>query len=319
MRSRFSAFWWCLCCCYLTVVWAQDPYSLKVDATVVSVDVTVVDSKGNLVNDLDKDDFSLYENGILQPIRFFSPVSAPYNVFLLFDSSGSTIDNRDFMQNAVAGLLENLRPQDSIAMASFDDDFKLALSWSTDRIKAGSALRQIMRPRPSYETRFYSSLDRTLRREFKGVVGRRAIVVLTDGQDTRLLYGANGDLRKVLTSSRDARIPIYIVGLDVERPAPSFLAPNTANFLKAVHLNMKRFAENSGGQLLVPKTFDDVTGLYKQIGRTLGTAYSIGYVPPQAVDDGAFHRIEVKPRDTNLRLKQSRSGYYAEPVIAVRK
>ena len=69
---------------------AQDPSTLKLDVQVVSVDVTVVDSKGNLVNQLGKDDFLIYENGVPQSIRFFSPVSAPYNIFLLFDSSDST-------------------------------------------------------------------------------------------------------------------------------------------------------------------------------------------------------------------------------------
>src|SRR5262245_22449497 len=66
----------------------QDPYSLKVDVPVVSVDVTVVDSKGALVNNLTKSDFEIYEDGIAQGVRFFGPISEPYNVFLLFDSSG---------------------------------------------------------------------------------------------------------------------------------------------------------------------------------------------------------------------------------------
>src|SRR6267142_1844085 len=111
----------------------QAPYTLKLDVPVVSIDVTVLDSKNDLINDLTRADFLVYENAIPQDIRFFSPVSAPYNVFLLFDSSGSTRTNRGFMGSAVAKLIGNLRPQDSIAIASFDDDFRLSLGWSTDR------------------------------------------------------------------------------------------------------------------------------------------------------------------------------------------
>ena len=110
----------------------QGPYTLKLDVPVVSIDVTVLDSKNNLINDLTRDDFLVYESAIPQDVRFFSPVSAPYNVFLLFDSSGSTRTNRDSMGSAVAKLIANLRPQDSIAIASFGDDFRSILRWSTD-------------------------------------------------------------------------------------------------------------------------------------------------------------------------------------------
>ena len=106
-----------------SLLFLQDPGTLKVDVPIVSVDVTVVDSKGALVNNLTKGDFEIYEDGIAQEVRFFSPVSAPYNVFLLFDSSGSTRDNLDFMVQAAAELIVNLRPEDKLAIASFDDDF----------------------------------------------------------------------------------------------------------------------------------------------------------------------------------------------------
>jgi hypothetical protein len=74
---------------------------------------------------------------------------------------------------------------------------------------------------------------------------------------------------------------------------------------------MQRFADNSGGELLFPKDVDDVTRLYDEIGRRLGTSYSLGYVPSVTRPDGKFHKIEVKTRRDGLRLVQSRSGYQA--------
>src|SRR5437868_6962748 len=119
----------------ITFLFTQDPYTVKLDVPVVSIDVTVLDSKDNLVSNLTKDDFLIYENGVPQIVKFFSPVSAPYHIFLLFDSSGSTRNNQSFMQTAAEKLIENLRPQDSIALGSFDDGFKLHLAWTTDRAK----------------------------------------------------------------------------------------------------------------------------------------------------------------------------------------
>src|SRR5215470_13844572 len=290
----------------------QDPSTLKLDVQVVSVDVTVVDSKGNLVNRLGKDDFLISENGIPQSIRFFSPVSAPYNIFLLFDSSDSTRGDRQFMVRAALALLDNLQPQDRVAFGSFDDRFRRHVSWTADRNLAAAALREISQPHESYGTYFYSALDETLRKEFKGVTGRRAIVVLTDGHDTRMIYGSNGDLKKVLQSAREQRIPVFLVALPGE-PASQVVSPNTQAYLETVSLNMQHIVDNSGGEILFSKDLDDVVRLYEQLGRRLGMAYSLGYVPANSSTDGSFRRIQIKTRDDSLHLSQSREGYYARP------
>src|SRR5262245_25437557 len=97
----------------------QVPYILKVDVPLVSVDITVRDAAGKPVNDLVSEDFEVYEDGVRQDIRNFSPVSTPYDVFLLFDRSGSTQHKWPFMQRAVASFIASLRPQDRIAIGSF--------------------------------------------------------------------------------------------------------------------------------------------------------------------------------------------------------
>ena len=291
---------------------AQDPFTLKLDVEVVSVDVTVLDSKDNLVNNLTKDDFLIYEDRVPQPIRFFSPVSAPSHIFLLFDTSDSTVGNRNFMVNSANKLIENLKPQDSIALGSFDDRFQLDLPWTTERARASKALKYMLRPRESNGTRFYSALDRTLRREFKGVTGRRAVVVLTDGQDTPFFYESRGDFKKALESTRQQRIPVYIVALKSDA-ASRAVFQNTLVYLQTMQFNMQRFADNSGGEMLFPKDLDDVERLYEQLGQRLGSSYSLGYVPSSGKRDGKPHRIEVKTRAGGHRITQSRTSYHVLP------
>jgi Ca-activated chloride channel homolog len=292
------------------VALAQGPYTLKLDVPVVSVDVTATDLQGALVNDLTKDDFFVYEDGVLQPIQYFSPISAPYNVFLLFDSSDSTRENRDFMENAAAKLLENLRPQDSVAVGSFDDEFKVRSRWSVDKARAAAAVRALARRRDTNETRFYDALEQTLRHEFKGVSGRRAVVVLTDGEDTEVVVGRNRDFKRALQATPEPRIPVFLVALPNASASPQN-SPNVRLYLDRVRDNMQRLVDNSGGEILFSKDLDDVVRLYEKIGRQLGSSYSLGYVPSNTRKDGTFRKIAVKARNNGFRLTQSRTGYNA--------
>jgi len=286
---------------------AQDsPFTVKVDVPVVSVDVVVTDAAGELISNLNKDDFEIYEDGTSQPIQFFSPVSAPYNVFLLFDRSASTQENWTFMQQAVVRFIENLRPQDRVAIATFAKDFAVSLAWSADRKKAVAALDRIGQLNDGSETRLYAALDRTLRREFKNVIGRRAVIVLTDGKDTEYAYENDGDLKKALKAAAQERVPIYFVAVEDEADARIIL-PRTRQYLFEVRDYMHQLAERSGGQVLQPKTLNDLTPMYDQIGRAFGTSYSLGYIPAAAAK--GTHRILIKTRSAGPRITQSRDVY----------
>jgi Ca-activated chloride channel homolog len=287
---------------------AQDLYTLKVEVPVVSVDVTVTDANGSLINDLTKADFQILEDGVPQDIRFFSPVSAPYNVFLLFDRSGSTRDRWSFMQKAVARFIEDLRPQDRVALGSFDEKFDVNVAWTSDRAKVVAALDKVIYGHDSDGTRFYSALDRTLRREFKNVVGRRAVVVLTDGKDTDYLFEEEGDFRKVFRASQEQRIPVYIVALYNEADS-RVIFQRTRQYLIETREIMQLIADRSGGQVLYPKTLDDVARMYEQIGRALGTSYSLGYISSNHTSNGRVRKVEVKTGGKSYRLTQSRTEY----------
>jgi VWFA-related protein len=322
-----------------TLAAAQSPdYTLKVDVPYVSVDVTVQDPAGNPINDLSADTFSLYENGTPQEIIHFLPVSSPYNVLLLFDRSGSTQDKWLLMQRAVAGFIASLRPQDRISIATFDDAVDIQLSWTGDRPKALLVLPQLIRPIRIGGTALYGSLRRTLRSEFKKLIGRRALVVLTDGRDTSLykdIVSKNRLLepkddrgyQRALREARNQRIPVYFVAFNTDKN----LQPNTIGgdeyrslrtifpkssvadlYLVGTRMRMEEIALASGGRVLYPERLEDIVPLYQQIGGELGTSYTLGYVSSHAQSDGSFRRIEVRARDANLRLAQSRDGYYTK-------
>jgi len=321
------------------LVLGQAPdYTLKVDVPFVSVDVMVQDAGGKLINDLSANAFSVYENGIPQEIVHFLPVSTAYNILLLFDRSGSTQDKWLLMQRAVAGFIAALRPQDQIEIATFDYEVETQLPWTSDRRRALGILPELVRPNRIGGTEFYDSVERTLRREFKKTVGRRALVVLTDGRDTALYKDAVNNNRllapkddrryqRLLKLSRTQRIPVYFVAFNTDKNLqPNLIGgdeyrslrlifPNSSlpdNYLIGVRARMEEVAEASGGRVLFPERLDDIVPLYQQIGKELGTSYTLGYISSNGTIDGSFRRIEVYAKETGVRLTQSRSGYYAK-------
>lgn len=325
---------------FVSAAWvpAQEPlYTLKVDVPIVSIDVAVQDTAGKTITDLSMDDFELYENGVRQDIRYFSPAATPYNVLLLFDRSGSTQHKWPFMQRAAAGFIASLRPQDRVAIGTFDYQLQIQTPWTGDRSKALLALPELIHAKAPGGTNLYDALDRSLRREFRRVTGRRALLVLTDGRDTSLyrelvtrnrLLDPSEDrpFQKALKTAREQRIPAYFVALNTEKnlePNPMGAdeyrnlqiifrnTPMPQRYLDQVRIRMEQMAELNGGRILYPDRVEEIIPLYEQIGRELGTSYSLGYVSSNAGKDGSFRRIEIRARDRQLRFTQSRAGYYA--------
>src|SRR3989442_14761038 len=101
----------------------------------VFVDVAVFDVNNKPLTSLGMEDFLVYEDGVRQQIRNFSPVATPYNILLLFDRSGSTQNQWTLMQSAVAGFLGNLRAQNRSAGGAFDADFELLSAWQNGPVE----------------------------------------------------------------------------------------------------------------------------------------------------------------------------------------
>jgi VWFA-related protein len=315
-----------------TWVFAQTPpYTLKVNVPLVSVEVTAFDAGGRPITTLGQEDFHVYEDGAPREIRNFAPVSTPYSVFLLFDRSGSTESQWPLMQRAVARFLENLRPQDRVAMAAFDEDFEMLLDWTENRRDAILGLPGLLRPRAPGATDFYGAMDRVVRRQFRNVSGRKAVVVFSDGRDTRLYRRTvdlgrtpsmteDRDFQRILRAIQQSNTPVYFIAINTDRnlgaddPGNDYLIlkklfPKTAaphDFLVQVRERMEELAGRSAGRIFFPDTLDNVVPIYDQISRELGTSYSIGFAPGDG--SGGRRKIEVRV-ERAYRVWQSRTEY----------
>jgi VWFA-related protein len=313
---------------------AQEPvYSMKVDVGLVSLDVTVMDAQNQPMTSLLQRDFTVYEDGDEQEIKNFSTLETPYNILLLFDRSGSTQDQWRTMQRAASTFVRNLRKQDRVALASFEDGLTMLSGWSSSHSEVDQALEGLLKRGPGGGTNLYWSLERATQREFRGIEGRRAVVVLTDGRDnmlvrqtmaTSLPKSAQNDptFQHTLAALRAARIPVYFVALNTDRN-PSDLGddyylldtrfPTTGAaraFITETRKRMEMLADVSGGRVFFPKRVQAIVPVYDQISRDMSTAYSLGYISTHGGEQGRSHTIEVRVRRNGAKVRQSRENYF---------
>jgi VWFA-related protein len=289
---------------------AQEPeFQLRVDVPLVSVDVRVINSRGEPMTSLTGKDFVVLEDAEEQQIQVFSSVDTPYNILLLFDRSGSTENQWTFMQRAAARFLRNLRSQDSLAIGAFDDGLTMLSSWSDTRKEVETSIEQLTKRGPGGGTNLYQTLERAAQREFRNTTGRRAIVVLTDGRDAGLGTQRPGaaDPAFVRTQSivQNARVPLYFVALNTDRnPGTGY---SSASVVGQARSRMELLANATGGAIFFPKNIGDIVDVYDQVSKDLSSSYSLAYTSKRPSASGQTRKIEVRVHGANV--KQSRETY----------
>ncbi len=155
--------------------------TLRVSTTLVTVPVSVMDRDGKYVPDLRKEDFKIYEEGAEQEVAYFASVEKPFTVALVLDTSGSTLNKLEEIHEAAISFVNQLRPDDSVMVVSFDDRVRLLCEPTTDRYAIQSAIR---RSEPGDGTKLYDAMDFVINQRLNQIKGRKAIVLFTDGVDT---------------------------------------------------------------------------------------------------------------------------------------
>ena len=154
---------------------------VRVDTTLVSIPVSVMDRDGKYITNLTKDDFRVWEDGTEQKVAYFASTEKPFTVALLIDTSGSTRNKLEDIQDAAIAFVEQLRPDDHVMVVSFSDKIRVLSQPTNDRNALRNAIR---RTEPGDGTRLYDAVDQVINQSLNRVEGRKAIVLFTDGVDT---------------------------------------------------------------------------------------------------------------------------------------
>ncbi|MGE0103758.1 MAG: VWA domain-containing protein [Blastocatellales bacterium] len=157
-----------------------DDGTIRLDTTLVSVPVSVLDRDGRFVPFLKKADFQIFEDGTKQDIESFESVEVPFNVVLMLDTSNSTRFRLEDIQGAAYAFVGQLRPDDRVMVVSFDSQYRINCDFTSDRYELREA---IYGTRPGGSTKLYEAMDMVVQR-LEEMQGRKAIVIFTDGVDT---------------------------------------------------------------------------------------------------------------------------------------
>ncbi len=196
----------------------------KTGVDVVSVSATVTDASGRFVRNLTRDDFVLYEDGVAQPILYFNNERVPVSLGLALDTSGSMAGEKiRAAQGALSRfLVDLLGPEDEVFVYRFSDEAVLVQGWTTDRRRLPALLGGIQ---PSGETVLYDTVSESLPLAKSGHHRKKALVVISDGNDTGSMISVSEVQRQI----RESEILVYAVGIDghseLGRVAPSPVRP----------------------------------------------------------------------------------------------
>jgi Ca-activated chloride channel family protein len=154
---------------------------LRVDTTLVSIPVSVMDRDGKFIPNLRKEDFQIWEDGIEQQVAYFASTEKPFTLALVIDTSGSTKNRLQEIQDAAIAFVGQLRPDDRVMIVSFSDKIRVLSQPTSDRNLLRNA---ILQTQPGSGTRLYDAVDMVINQYFNRIEGRKAIVLFTDGVDT---------------------------------------------------------------------------------------------------------------------------------------
>src|SRR5215211_8471764 len=184
---------------------------IRVNTTLVTLPVSVMDRDGRYIPNLQKEDFRIWEDGVEQQVAFFASVDKPFSVVLMLDTSPSTQFRLEDIQDAAISFVNQLRADDKVMVVSFNDDIKVLSEFTTDRRKLE---RAIQRAKTDDGTRLYDAVDMVINQQLSRVQGRKAIVLFTDGVDTTSRH-ANFESNVMDAQELDALI--YPVQYDTSR------------------------------------------------------------------------------------------------------
>jgi Ca-activated chloride channel family protein len=273
---------------------------LIVNADLINLNVTLTDIYGRYVTGLTKDAFTVWDDKDQQQIQFFSDDDAPISMGVIFDVSGSMgKDKLNRAREALRHFVDTSHDGDEYFLIGFNSRAQLLMDRTRD---SDAMLDKLTFVEAKGNTALYDACYLGIERVTRGAHQKRALLVISDGQDNNSRYTYN-ELRRLL---KETDVLIYAIGI---------IEPGSANGLDVGgRATLDELAAVSGGRAFFPDTAAEMNEIFERIAIELRHQYSIAYRPKNFTNDGKWHKIKVKvtpPRGLPHLFVRSKEGYYA--------
>jgi len=313
---------------------------VKVNTSLVTVPVSVLDRQGRFVPNLQRDDFRILDNGVEQSIAYFEPAEKPFTVALLLDTSASTHFHMQEIREAAIAFAKQLRPQDRMLVVTFNDEVLLLTPNATNDLDTVENLIDEYANTGS-STRLYDAVHLTIRERLNQIKGRKAIVLFTDGVDTS---SQQASYQSTLREAEELDALIYPIQYDTSDYARSMQGGgNSVTVVTTTHglfgtktsqqtynvpgnngmpmpgtskadydradKYLHALANETGGRLYQANDTTQLADSFSRIAEELRRQYSLGYYPKSDnADDNARREIKVRVKRPDLAVK-ARDNY----------
>ncbi|MFZ0584990.1 MAG: VWA domain-containing protein [Candidatus Sulfotelmatobacter sp.] len=271
---------------------------MKVSVDMVVLRATVLDRKNTLVSGLSKDDFHVYEDGVLQTIKYFSHEDIPVTVGLVIDNSGSM---KPKLRDVVAAALVFARssnPQDQMFVVNFNERVSFGLpdnTLFTDQVASLEVALSTVKA--NGETALYDAVAVAIEHLKKGDRDKKVLIVISDGGDN----ASKHKLSDIMALVGKPDVIIYTIGIFDEQDADR--NPGV----------LKQLAKDTGGAAFLPVSLNEVAPVCERIAHDIRSQYTISYVPTNRNRDGNYRVVKVQANapGRGRLLVRTRTGYFA--------
>ncbi|MBN2321005.1 MAG: VWA domain-containing protein [Acidobacteria bacterium] len=281
-------------------------YTFGVNVDLVMMYTSVFDKNGRFIRSLEKEDFNVYEDGVRQEIASFSQEDVPLSMGIIVDTSGSMDDKIEQVNRAAYAFIKAGNPQDEFFLVGFNDEVELLQPFTSDIDEIADELENTI---ITGGTALYDAVFLGVEEARRGKKEKKAIVVITDGNDRESTYS----LQELIASIQESDIQIFNIGFIDEDDSKGLFGFFKKSDSEKARDALERISEETGGKAYFPEDIADIHSIVTEIAHELRNQYSIGYFSSNHARDGSWRRVVIRLdlgiiSDPQLRYRR---GYYA--------
>jgi Ca-activated chloride channel homolog len=282
-------------------------YTIGVSVDLVLMHTSVYDKNGHFLSGLKQENFKLFEDGIQQTVTAFSQEDVPVSLGILVDLSGSMRNKVDAVTKSALAFIRASNPQDQVFLVGFNDQVELLQDYTSDIEEISDALENTV---VTGGTALYDAIYLGVQKAHDGTMPKKAIIVITDGEDRDSYY----KLDELVAKVQESDVQIYSIGFLNAVPEKGLFGHWSKSVPEKAHDALQQISEDTGAKSFFPKNISEMGGIVTEIAHELRSQYSIGYPSSNAARDGSWRKVKIALDPASLSTTNQvryRRGYFA--------